>query len=232
MAKKEPVASPDDIELNVNVLLSHIRESDSKQVEAQMDIARLLACIKEYKLYLPKYDSFKQLVINELDFAFSTALNYVSLYQCYTRLGYGREQMLKLMRQLGWRKVQFCLRTSKKRMSLATMNQYLEDHYYARDKQFNFNMRSETTARKLEKLLVPFGLTINADGRRAHMAESLEAMMADYERLQRQGEQMDMLEEAESEDTPARSTRTAKRAAEKAAPAKAKRKYTKRAEAA
>jgi len=163
-----------------------IRGADRQQVEAQVNSASIVAGSKEYKLYTPKYESCKQMVSFELDFAVSAAERYVSLHMKFRELGYGREEMLKLMRQLGWRKVQLCLRSSTKKMGYRAMKAHLEEVYYAKDRQFNFNMRSDSTAAKLEKALKPFGLTYSQDGRRGHMTEAMEEMLDDYFALKRQ----------------------------------------------
>lgn len=204
----------ENTDMDLGTILGFIRESDMNQVEAQFKIARLLAAIRKFKVYEIQYSSFKDMVEAELDFPYSTSLQYISLYNRYEALGYGREPFFKLIRQLGWRKVQFCLRKSKKRMNYKQMKEFLETNYYARDRQFNFNMSSESTARLLERLLAEHGLEINETGRRAHMAEALEGLLQEHEMLKRKGEQMDLL----TVEEPAKSTRSAKRKA--ATPAK------------
>lgn len=166
--------------LDLKGLLALIREQDNQQVEAQFEIARLLSAIKRYKLYKPHYDTFAMLVQCELDFAPSTADRYAALYQGFMTYRYSRAELLKLMRQLGWRRVTYCLVKNKKKMGYRAMKKFLEEEVFSQDRQFNFNMRSDQSAKKLEKALTSFGLEFDKSGRRQHLTEALEALLDDY----------------------------------------------------
>ena len=178
-------AKDDNLNVKLSKIISDIKSADIAQVESQLEIARLLTAVKKYKLYTPEFSDFKIMVQATLDFAPSAAEKYVSFYTHYEALKYGREEILKLMRQLGWRKVQFCLRGAKKKMGYRAMKNYLEEHYYAQDRQFNFNMLSDKSAQRLEKALKQHGLEISKGGRRAHMTESMESLLVDYEALKK-----------------------------------------------
>ena len=76
MAKsKEKALAP---KIKINEVLGTIRAADVTQVEAQLEIARLLTAIKQYKLYHPNYKSFDQMVKQELDFPVNTRLSNTS----------------------------------------------------------------------------------------------------------------------------------------------------------
>ena len=183
MAKsKEKALAP---KIKINEVLGTIRAADVTQVESQLEIARLLTAIKQYKLYHPTFKSFEDMVKQELDFPVNAAIKYVSLYTHFLSLGYGREELLKLMRQVGWRVVQYCLARNKKKMGYRAMLNFVERNPRSAPNQININVSSDIARQRFYKVLQQHGMLVDNKGQRKNVNVAFESMLADYVQLQK-----------------------------------------------
>ena len=182
--------------------LNKIRAADERQVKAQLDIASLLAAIKEHKLYdTGDYGSFTEMVKKELPFSIYTANSYVKLYQSYERLGYTKPEFLKILQAHDWRIVWEALENSKSKLGIRAIQNYLDKKNQKPKQQFNFHLPDEQQCLRLETLLSRFGLEVTEGGSRSHMTDALIALLDDYERLDQKGSQMTLLDSADTPET-------------------------------
>ena len=178
---KKPVPA-----ININQMLGSIREADSNQVEAQLEIARLLWVIKKNELYKPTYPSFKDMVQQELDFGVNTALRYVSLYASFKTLKYTKKQFYALMQNAeSWRVVQHCLAKAKCQMTSAEMKKFLAKNPRSAPNQINVNLSSELAKRRLYNVLKEHGMIVNNKGQRKNLNVAFESMIDDYTALKK-----------------------------------------------
>lgn len=163
--------------------INTIRAADKAQVEAQFEIANLLAAIKEHKLYENmQYSSFDSLVVSELDFAVNAAHGYVKLYCIFTSLQYSKEAYLKLMQQFGWRRLNKALQHSPRKLGYRAIKARLQEMDDAKPSQFNLLLTKESDVKRLENLLKEHGLR-TSEGRRSGLTTSMIALIDDYEQL-------------------------------------------------
>lgn len=146
-------------QLELNTFLTEIRRSDMQQVEAQLNIARILGGIYAYKLFLPVYNKFDDMARDQLDFPLSHANSYRKMYTQYTELKYSRAEFLKLMKQFGWRRVHKALQGATKKMgSRAMQMQLLKMEDSERYRQYHLEMKSDEEARIMNEALLDFGM--------------------------------------------------------------------------
>ena len=183
MAKsKEKALAP---KIKINEVLGTIRAADVSQVESQLEIARLLTAIKQYKLFHPTYESFDKMVKQELDFSIHAANKYVSLYTYFLSLGYGREELLKIMRQVGWRVVQYCLSRNKKKMGYRAMLNFVDKNPRSAPNQININVSSDIARQRFYKVLQQHGMLVDNKGQRKNVNMAFESMLNDYVQMQK-----------------------------------------------
>lgn len=85
-------------------LLDTLKELDRITHESYYEIGRLLYSFKNEKLFeLLDYESFKQMVQEELSFSYNVAIKYANLYGQFRRLKYNRTEAIIAMEEFGVR---------------------------------------------------------------------------------------------------------------------------------
>ena len=84
-------------------LLDRLIELDQQTQSAYYEMGQLLSAIKNNKLYeLLGYNSFKEIVEEELSFTDSTAARYANTYDHFRRLHYTKKEALDMIQMFGY----------------------------------------------------------------------------------------------------------------------------------
>lgn len=164
--------------------LEEIATLDRRKVDSQYQIANLLTAIRDHKLWeLDGHRSFAHMVSSELEFAPSTAGKYCKFYELVTRLGYKREETLKLMQRFGRNRLMQVLEGSGKKLSIRAIETRLKSGEHERSQLFHFNLSDEKVAAGITQTLSQFGLTTHKSGMRVNLTSAFVALVEDHKRL-------------------------------------------------
>ena len=174
------------MKINLKSAATQIRQADIKQVECQLNIAKLLTIIRDHELYLDAgYTNFALCVRGEFEFAPSTACTYCAFYAHYTRLGYKPEEMHRLMQQFSWRRVLMVIKDETKIAKHRRIKSVLAEIDNNAPEQFNILLQDTKDRARFEQLLSRFGMEESRSGRRTEMSSSFVKFLDYHEALEK-----------------------------------------------
>jgi len=167
--------------------VAEIAALDKTKVECQYQIANLLTAIRDHKMHeLGGYDSFAMMVAGELEMHPSTANKYIGFFNTVTRLGYSKDETLKLMQRFGRNRIYGVLCNSEKKLSVRALAKRIHDGDQSRDKQFHFQIPEDRAAAIASNVLSQYGMVVTKSGQRTNMSTAFLKLVEEHERMKKQ----------------------------------------------
>ena len=142
-------------------LLDNLIDLDHQTTGAFYEMGQILSAIRQHQLYkILGYNSFTNLVDEELSFTQGTAARYASLYTNLRRLRYNKAESLKLLQNVGFTHLSAVLPGMTTKIGRRAINRRVDaiDSH-----QINFCV-TEAELVQLQRALTSMGAVVNKTG--------------------------------------------------------------------
>jgi hypothetical protein len=149
-------------------MLDKLVQLDKETQTAYYEMGRILHSIRQDKLYdILGYESFAQLVKEELSYSLTTAIKYAATYQRFRGLKYNKNEAIQLINEFGFTHMAKILPTMKNKLSKRAVKKRVDD---LDEFQLNFSLKGDDYTTVLG-VFESHGLMYSDNGRMMNSSE-------------------------------------------------------------